>query len=189
MAMICMCRPMASGMSAAMLSTVVKRFCVAAFAAAAIGSSGPVMAAHVNNEASVVAKLYKDFAWQAFATQEDLFGTDVTHQPRTVLDRYFAPPLADLLIKDAACQVKYRGICHLESDLLFDSQDPRVIDLEVSVVAPGKVAVVFADPATGEKTRIDFDVSRIAGRWKITDIIYRQPETMSLKRLLSHKIP
>ena len=53
-------------------------------------------------------------------------------------------------------------VCH---DVLFDSQDPRVTDLEITTVAPGKVSVVFTDPQSNEKTRIDFNYKKaISGK-------------------------
>jgi hypothetical protein len=118
----------------------------------------------------------------------DLFGDDLAHQKRATLEKYFVPSLADLLIRDAACHVREEGICNLDSDVLFNSQDPRVTDLEIATVAPGKVGVVFNDPATDNKTRIVFDVSRIAGAWKINNIVYTTSEKRSLRQALSHKI-
>jgi hypothetical protein len=111
----------------------------------------------------------------------------VAHQRKATLEHYFAPALADLLVKDAACQMRSQGICNLDFDLLFDSQDPRVTDLEVSATSPGHVAVVYKDPVDGKATRIDFDVARVAGNWKITDVIYNRPDKVSLKRVLSRQ--
>ena len=170
-------------------SIAAKRVSIIVSSALAIGWSGPVFAAKVNNEAAVVARLYKDFAWQAVASQADLFGEDLSHQSKSTLEKYFAPALADLLVKDAACQMKSQGICNLDFDLLFDSQDPRVTDLDVSTTSPGKVSVVYKDPVDDKATRIDFDVARVDGAWKITDVIYNRPEQVSLKRVLSRKLP
>jgi hypothetical protein len=158
-------------------------------AALAIGAPCPTLAAGADNEAAVVAKLYKDYAWQAVASQRDLFGEDLAHQSKAVLETYFAPALAGLLVKDGACQMREQGICNLDFDPLFDSQDPRVTDLEVARASPGTVSVVYKDPVDGKTTRIDFEVARVAGKWKITDVVYRRPEKTSLKQVLSRKIP
>ena len=125
----------------------------------------------------------------AIASQPDLFGDVIAHQNRSTLENYFTPALADLLVKDAACQVKSQGICNLEVDLLFDSQDPRISDLKVETIAPGKVAVVFKDPANDETTKIEFMLARVAGKWRIADIMYAQRGGWSLKKLLSNTIP
>jgi hypothetical protein len=172
-----------------MWSIVVKRLGTLALVAVVVGWTDSAVAAKTNPEAAVVAKLYKDFAWQAMAGQPDLFGADISHLDKRALEKYFAPRLADLLVKDAACAIKYQGICNLDFDLLFDSQDPRVTDLEITAVAPGKVLVVFTDPVEQKKTQIDFKVERIGGIPKITDIIYHEPAASSLVKVLSHKIP
>lgn len=172
-----------------MSSIAAKRLGVIISASLAIGWADTAFAAKADNEATVVARLYKDFAWQAVASQTDLFGKDLSHQSKATLEKYFAPTLADLLVKDAACQIRSQGICNLDFDPLFDSQDPRVTDLDVSLTLPGKVAVVYKDPVDGTAMQIDFDVARVAGAWKITDIVYRRPEKVSLRQVLSHKIP
>src|SRR6185312_15931239 len=77
-----------------MSSIAAKRLGLIVSAVLAIGWSGTVLAAKVDNEAAVVAKLYKDFAWQAIASQ-DLFGDDLSHQNKSTLEKYFAPTLAD----------------------------------------------------------------------------------------------
>lgn len=172
-----------------MSSTAAKRFFLIASAAMTIGWACPASAEKVQAGTIVVAKLYKDFAWQAMASQAELFGEDLAHQQKATLEKYFAPALARLLLEDAACQVKYQGICNLDFDLLFNSQDPRVTDLEITMASPGKVSVVFKDPVDQQQTRIDFQIAQVSGAWKITDIIYRQPQALSLRTVLSRKIP
>lgn len=172
-----------------MSSIAAKCLALTVSAALAFGSGGAALAAKANNEAVVVAKLYKDFAWQAVASQTDLFGEDLSHQGKATFEKYFAPALADLLTRDAACQVKSKGICNLDFDLLFDSQDPRVTDLDVTSTSPGRVSVVYKDPVDDKTTRIDFDVARVGGAWKITDVVYRRPDKVSLKQLLSRQVP
>ena len=167
----------------------VKRLCAVAACCVTFGWAYPTAAGAAENETAVVARLYRDFAWQAMASQNELFGADITHRNKADLERYFSPALANLLLRDAACAVRYAGICNLEVDLLFDSQDPRVTDLEVARTAPGKVTVTFKDPVDDRTTRIDFDVVRAAGKWKIADMIYHDPDALSLKLLLSRKLP
>jgi hypothetical protein len=172
-----------------MSSIAVERLTLIASAALSIGWCGTALAAKADNEAAVVAKLYKDFAWQAVANQANLFGDNLSHQGKVTLEKYFSPALADLLVNDAACQTRSQGICNLDFDLLFDSQDPRVTDLEVTTTSPGRVSVVYKDPVDGKKTQIDFDVARVGGAWKITDVVYKRPDKVSLKQVLSRKIP
>jgi hypothetical protein len=171
-----------------MSSIAVKRLALIASAALSIGWCGTALAAKADNEAAVVAKLYKDFAWQAVASQADLFGDDLSHQGKATLEKYFSPALADLLVKDAVCQTRSQSICNLDFDLLFDSQDPRVTDLDVTTTSPGRVSVVYKDPVDEKKTQIDFEVARVGRAWKITDVVYRRPDKVSLKQVLSRKI-
>jgi hypothetical protein len=172
-----------------MLSIAVSRIMMIASLALAFGWASAAVAAKPESEASVVARLYKDFAWQAIASQSDLFGEDLAHQRKATLERYFSPALAELLVRDAACQVKSQGICNLDFDLLFDSQDPRVTDLDVETVALGKVSVAFKDPVRDEQKRIAFHLSRVAGKWKIVDIIYGKDGQPSLLEVLSRRYP
>jgi len=172
-----------------MSSTAAKCLRLVVSTTLAIVCTGTALAATTNGEAAVVAKLYKDFAWQALASQHDLFGDDVAHQGKATLEHYFSPALADLLVKDAACQIRSQGICNLDFDLLFDSQDPRVTDLEVTTTSPGRVAVVYKDPVDGKATRIEFDMARVAGQWKIADVVYSRRDKVSLKRVLSRYLP
>jgi hypothetical protein len=172
-----------------MSSIAVKRLALMASVVLSIGCNGSAHAARADGEAAVVAKLYKDFAWQAVASRADLFGDDLSHQGKVTLEKYLSPALADLLVKDAACQTRSQGICNLDFDLLFDSQDPRVTDLDVTTTSPGRVSVVYKDPVDEKKTQIDFDVARVGGAWKITDVVYKRPDKVSLKQVLSRKIP
>ena len=73
--------------------------------------------------------------------------------------------------------------------MLFDSQDPSVIDLEVALLAADKVAVKFKNAANGIPTKIEFKLARVAGHWKITDIRYGDMRGTSLKKILMRKIP
>lgn len=169
--------------------TVINRLVVlAAFASAVVGA-GPSVATTTETEATPVALLYKDFAWQAFASQADLFGEDIAHQSKGVLEKYFAPELAALLVQDAVCQARSGGICNLDFDLLFNSQDPNVSDLDIATHAPGKVSVEFKNPVNQKKSVIEFVVAKVGGRWRIADALYRQREEPSLRKTLLRKVP
>jgi hypothetical protein len=155
--------------------------------ALALAPGGPVHAAPADPAAAVVARLYKDYGWQAFALQDELFGEDIAHQGQAVLERYFSRELAGQLNQDAECQQRERGICRLDFDILFDSQDPAVADLEVQLLARGKVQVRFANPKNGEATVILFLAAPTDGQWRITDVLYGARGERSLKRLLQQR--
>jgi hypothetical protein len=157
---------------------------IAAFAISLLGGV-PADAAQPENEAKVIAHLYKNYAWQAIATQPDLFGEGLAGASKAELERYFSSEIAQLLLADSACQVRTGEICNLDFDLLFDSQDPRVVDLDVQRVAPGGVRVQFKDPVTEKKTVIEFKLALQQGKWRIADIVYRGHAQQSLKSALS----
>jgi hypothetical protein len=147
------------------------------------------LAAQSESEAKVVARLYKDYAWQAFSTQKELFGEGLGGASKVTLEKYFAPDLARLLVEDTACEIRTRELCNLDFDLLFDSQDPRISDLEVTKISPGKVRVQFKDPVTDKMTQIEFKLVMASGKWRVTDIIYSGHPQQSLKKILSRPLP
>jgi hypothetical protein len=170
-----------------MLSTVANRLVLIATLAVFSYGPGPSYAAQPASEAKVVATLYHDYAWQAITAQPDLFGEGLASASKSRLERYFTPELAHLLLADSACQMRERGICNLDFDLLFDSQDPRVTDLDVQKLDPGRVQVQFKDPVTGKKTLIEFKLAKVAGEWRITDVLYLGAQQRSLKTVLSRR--
>jgi hypothetical protein len=172
-----------------MPSTATSRLVLVAVLAFPFVTALPVGAAEREAEAKVVADLYKDYAWQAFATQPDLFGEGLAGASKAQLEKYFSPEMTRLLVADSACEARTGESCNLDFDLLFDSQDPRVVDLDVQRVAPGSVRVQFKDPVTDKKTVIDFKLAVQQGKWRIADIVYRGHPQQSLKSALSRQIP
>ena len=155
----------------------------------ACGWTGACLAASAEPATTVVARLYKDYAWEAMASQPALFGEGLAHQDKATLQRYFTPALAELLERDAACQARVRGICNLDFALLFYSQDPRVTDLDVQQRSSDQVEVAFKDPVTDKKTIIVFRLVRTGGKWRIADILYGNRQGASLKGVLSRRMP
>jgi hypothetical protein len=143
-------------------------------------------AKRAENETATVVRLYKDFAWQALASQPELFGEDLPHQPESILRKYFTPKLAKLLVQDAACQRRTQEICKLDFDVLFDSQDPRVTDLEIRLDGKHHVTVDYTDPVSGQKTLIQFAMEQVDGTWKIGDVTYMRHAPASLVRQLTN---
>lgn len=172
-----------------MLSAALNRFVVISGLALATCMPGAVLGAQADAGAAVVAQLYKDYAWEAIVSVHASFGEGLAHQSRAVLEKYFDPTLAALLVGDSECQRRVQGICNLDFDLLFASQDPRVADLDVVPLAPGRVAVAFADPVSQNKTRLEFRLVMVGAKWKVADIIYPNGTESSLKKILMKKMP
>jgi hypothetical protein len=172
-----------------MLSTVANRSVVIVALGLSLLCAAGAGAAQTESEAEVVARLYKDYAWQAFSTQSDLFGEGLGGESKATLQKYLTPDLAKLLVEDTACEIRTRELCNLDFDLLFDSQDPRITDLEVARLSPGNVRVQFKDPVTDKTTRIEYKLVMVSGKWRITDIIYSAHPQPSLKKVLSRPLP
>lgn len=153
---------------------------------------GAVIAGHKETEVSVVARLYKDFAWQAIANTDKktrmAFGDEFSQQSVAILDEYLDPTLAALLVRDAHCAARTHEICNLDFDPLFASQDANASDLAIDLLAPGRVAAAFKYPSNGEAIQLEFKVSNIGGKWRITDIIYQNMEGASLREILTRKM-
>lgn len=171
-----------------MWSTVPRRIVIIASITLPLLYPGTGSASTPTSQAGVVAKLYRAYAWQAIATQPDLLGEGLAGESRTRLERYFTPELAQLLVKDSACQRKRREICNLDFDPLFNTQDPRVTDLTVETTGPSTVRTQFIDPVTNEKTRITFRLTMVKRQWRIADVIYLGDPQVSLKTVLSRPL-
>lgn len=169
-----------------MLSTVFKRAVTAGIlACAAAGHAAPARA----DEADVVVRLYKDFGWQAIVASDERFGPGIRTQSKPVLERYFSPSLASLLMKDAECQRTTKEVCKLDFDPLFASQDPGASGLTVKAGAPGKVTVEFEYPSNRDRIKIEYSMAKLGARYRITNISYPSLEKTSLTHILKPSNP
>ena len=129
-----------------------------------------------------VAKLYRDFAWEAVITQPSAPG--LAEQPKTVLLKYFTPKLASALAADSACAARHHEVCALDFAPLWASQDPGAPNLSISGGRdPGHVHVEFAYPATGQVLKLTFLLVLTKAGWRVADIVY--PSGPSLAKQLS----
>jgi hypothetical protein len=127
---------------------------------------------------AVVARLYRDFAWEAiFASRKG----EVTFvaQPRAVLDRYLSPELAALVVADRACVQRTKEICRLDFHPVFASQDPGATDLEVSEADRDNVVTVrFSYPGNAKKIVIRHALVKTERGWRIADMRYAEGHTL-----------
>ncbi len=134
----------------------------------------------------VVVRLYHDFAWEVVIDEpHDQLG--LIDQPRQVLEKYFDKQLVSLILKDRACVSKTKGICNLDFDPLWDSQDPAATGLKVAATAnPHVVKVSFTFPGDSKNIELIYDVADIPGVGRrIHDIHYSSGR--SLLSILSQK--
>lgn len=148
----------------------------------AMAVSPPGIAAARDLRAPVVA-MYRNFAWEALSSDTDLFGPSLVNQSARTLSAYFEPRLAKMIAEDSACQERTQAFCKLDFDLLFDSQDPPLVDLRIAAGPSNTVEVRFTDPVTQKETLIVYSIARQSNTWRITDASYRGRR--SLRTLLS----
>ena len=172
-----------------MLSTVFNRV-LGAISLAFVLVTQTGAAPHVPDEKiAIVGSLYKTFAWQILSSSDDVFGKPLVQQEDPVLRRYFDQELTSLLIKDRHCAAKAGGICNLDFDPIFASQDPAAVDLSIRSMSNDIVAVEFTYPANGEKVKLEYRLTKNQGAWRIGDIRYPGMSDASLKQLLARKLP
>lgn len=146
-----------------------------------VASAGPT---------TVVAKLYKDFAWEALGATDKAFGKPLAQQPRKALERYFDRTLASLLVNDDACIKRNRGAdCNLGFTPIFASNDPEASDLDITPLSGDRVAVSFTYPGNGEKVGLEYLTVRTLNGWRIKDIVYHNMNDEHLARMLSRPFP
>ncbi|WP_426192162.1 hypothetical protein [Massilia sp. DWR3-1-1] len=167
-----------------MLFIVAKRMCAATLVLAT-AAVGQVCAAAPRDRLVPVASMYRNFAWEALSSDSDVFGEGLAHQPVSTLSQFFDKRLAKMIVEESACQQRTQAICTLDFDLLFNSQDPRVVDLRIALTSPNTVDVTFKDPVTDKATLITYTVARQADGWRISDVLYREEGPRSLRTLLA----
>lgn len=122
----------------------------------------------VGEKKEVVARLYRDFAWEAVMLQPTWTG--IMDQPREVLERYFDKKLTTLILQDRAC-AKREGMCQLSFSPIWGSQDPSASDLEVQQSHESNMILVkFRYPSTNELVTLMYRLTKTSNGWRISDI-------------------
>lgn len=123
----------------------------------------------VNSPEGIVLKLYRDCAWEA--VMMNVPGWDgLMEQPPKVLEQYFGEKLTSLILKDRACAEK-KGMCRLDFDPIWASQDPSAGDLKVELSdKPNYVSVKFRYPTTDERVELKYRLTKTPKGWRISDI-------------------
>jgi len=131
----------------------------------------------------IVLKVYKDFAWEAvMAGPYD----GLIQQPKNVLEQYFDEKLTTLILKDRACAER-KGMCNLDFDPIWDSQDPSAGDLTVEKTDNQNIiSVKFRYPSNDKKIELKYRVTKTTKGWRISDI---SGKNWSLVSILSKPEP
>jgi hypothetical protein len=149
-----------------------------------INSAGATPPPDPNSPESIVFKLYRDYAWEAIMAGS--FSDALFEQPKNVLEQYFDEKLTTLILKNRACEEK-NGMCNLDFDPIWDSQDPSAGDLEVQKTDKQNIiSVKFRYPSSDVKIELKYQVTKTAEDWRISDISGRD---WSLVSILSRPEP
>ena len=122
----------------------------------------PALAVGQASPSSVVEALYGDFPVSASA--------NVMQQPRTVLERYFAPELITAIEADERCVESTREVCRLDFMPQWDSNDPAAENLEIGKVVDGAVSVRFDYPGRSSPIMLSYVLVETEIGWRISDI-------------------
>lgn len=170
------------------MKTPWKKGLVALFVMTVLGSvtvlpAAPHPAAATVEQETLVANLYREFAWEAVMGGLPTWETFI-NQPRGELEKFCDPRLTSLLIADHDEKVKTGELGKLDFCPLWDSQDPLgATELEINTgKTPEEVSVKFRYAGSNKKVALTFVMSKGKAGWRISDI--RSPE-WSLVDILS----
>jgi len=134
----------------------------------------------------IVTRLYHDYAFSAVLDFNAPY-EPVENEPRTVLEKYFDATLIEDLLRDQRCAVRSGGICNLDFQPMWNSQDQTATTVEKIEDLPkaGDVAVILNYNQTGQKGQIIYHVVKTKQGWRIHDI---ETEYWSLREILHGKL-
>lgn len=121
-------------------------------------------AAPATSPQSFVGTIYKTYVGRAAK------GVELTEE--AAIRRYFAPPLADAIVKDRAEADKRGEVPTLDGDPFVDAQDWEIARLRVSTKPAGTDAATAAVSFTNLKQpkTMTLDLVKVGGAWRIADI-------------------
>jgi hypothetical protein len=161
----------------------LKRLITLLTLAAAIAS--PVHAADkISPAVAAVTALYRDIAWQAVISKPQNAGPGLLDQGKEQIGKYFDATLTDMIIADKKCTAKGQGICGLDFDPLWNSQDPVGASVAITQGAkPDEVLVTLAYASAKNRKPMVFQMVQAGGGWRISDIRF-PGEKKTLKAIL-----
>jgi len=92
------------------------------------------------------------------------------------IQRYFAPSLAALIIKDQNEAAKRNEVGALDGDPFIDAQDWEIasFDIAVSEPAPGKASATVKFDNEGMPKIVVLDLVKIKNAWRISEINWQR---------------
>ena len=101
-----------------------------------------------------------------------------------VIRRYFAPPLATLIVKDRNEASRRNEVGALDGDPFIDGQDWQIAGLNIAVsrLAPGEAVASATFTNMGTPKRVVLDLVKVGNGWRIAEITWHRggkAETLS----------
>ncbi len=109
--------------------------------------------------------------------------TSIVDQDQETLSRYFNTEMVNLILQDRACAERTQGICNLDFDILHNTQDPQISDLQIGTFDSTERTVTVTFKNDSRPETIIYQMENTSRGWRIADIQY--PGEESLKTLLS----
>jgi Protein of unknown function (DUF3828) len=97
-----------------------------------------------------------------------------------MLQRYFEPKLAALMIKDRKDAAKRGDVPDLDGDPFINGQDWEIgpVDIVVRDIAPDKASATVKFRNLKVETTVDYDLVRLKQGWRIADITWDGKDTL-----------
>jgi len=143
----------------------------------------PLSASDRSAAEQLVQRLYQQFSWEAVMGGPDFREPGLLDQPKSVLEQFFTPEIAALLLKDRAEAAAAGEVGRIDFLPLWYSQDPSAFDLRVAAgPRPDTVTVSFLPIGTESRIKLVFVVEETPTGVRIADIEY--PSGLSFAALL-----
>ena len=158
---------------------------LAAFLAMVAATASPVHAADkLTPTVAAGTALYREIAWQAVISKPQNAGPALLDQGKNEIGKYFDTSLTDMIIADKKCTAKGQGICGLDFDPLWNSQDPVGASIAITQGAkPDEVLVTVGYASAKNRKPMVFVMAQAGSGWRISDIRF-PGEKKSLKAIL-----
>lgn len=117
----------------------------------------------------IVMRLYHDYAFGAVIDQNVPY-EPIENEPQAVLERYFDSYLTEKLLEDQRCAKRLGGICNLDFQPMWDSQDMIGTSVEISAGDKQNQVIVALNYNQIAKGRLIYHTVKTSHGWRIHDI-------------------
>ena len=152
--------------------TVVIGFCIGmAFATFAAGAAEPS------------AKSFVEGIYAAYSGKDS---KGISLENAAAVRRYFAPPLAALILKDR--RDAHGEVGMLDSDPFIDGQDWEITGLDIAMreIAADQTSATVSFKNLGDPTTVVLDLVKLKQGWRIANITWKNRK-QTLRGLLTKK--